>query len=127
MVRENVGCRKRESEVLEKARKTVMSTEAETVEVPILSLFGESTYDEKMNIRELYISDLKKMEVGQEIAASVRIHRDGFEQSVKCLYKDTDGILLLETTKYWEDASENIYDVQNSDSVEHELIYIELH
>ncbi|MGC9031616.1 MAG: hypothetical protein ACP5H7_02565 [Minisyncoccia bacterium] len=108
-------------EILEKAEKTVITEE------PILVLKGESSYSEQVNIKEIYLDDLKGLEVGNEIIAYANTVRDAIQESIKVLYKDEQGILLLLTQEYWDDKELSPYTSWDPDEVKYELIYFKFH
>jgi hypothetical protein len=109
------------SEILENAEKITM------IEQPILVLKGESSYSDHVNIREIYLDDLKGLEIGNMIIAYADVVRDAVQQSIKVLYKDDEGILLLFTEEYWSDKELSPYDDWSADEIKYKLIYFKFH
>jgi hypothetical protein len=115
------GGEKIEKEVIEKAEKIVMTEE------PVIVLKGKSSYSDHTNIRELYLDDLKNLEVGNIIIAYADVVRDAIQESIQILYKDENGILLLFIQEYWSDKELSPYDDWSADEIKYKLIYFKFH
>ena len=95
-------------------------------EPPILILEGGSSYDEWRKLK-IYVSDLKEMNIGEELYVGSSIIRDTRIESIKCLFKDEEGILLLHSIEEWDDKELGPYDDHSPDNTIEELLYISFH
>ncbi len=91
-------------------------------EKPVMILEGGSSYG-VWKTKKVFRRDLKNMAIGESIVMSTNIARDSKVEAIKCIYKDSEGILLLHTIEIWYDLEDR--DDFGCDKVIQELVYVE--
>ncbi len=78
-------------------------------EQPLIVLVGMSGYDKEAHNLPIMAHMLKEAEIGKEFSAYCgNISRDAYEESLKVIYKDENGVAgLLRSHGYYDSSNQN--------------------